>query len=147
MNARVIQPTLCALAVAGVSLAALAWSGGMGGDRSATSQALPASAGIVRPVRPDRPDRPVRVYLVHRAEHPQQGQSTTSFRDGITLFRRTQGDVWPTVVVGYLEDLEDDWVVLRKAGGERDDQVWIPRERVQLLEHIGEDELQLGLTR
>lgn len=87
-------------------------------------------------------DKPVRIFLVHEAEHPEQGQSSTSMDDGITIFRRARGDQWPTLVVGYLDDIEDDWVIVRKAVGDERQEIHIPRERVQLLEHISEDELK-----
>lgn len=90
-------------------------------------------------------DEPVRVYLVHSAEH--RGQSGTSFSDGITVFQAAPGATWPTQVVGYLHDIEDDWVILRKATEGRERlEIHIPRERVQLIEHISEERLRSLLT-
>lgn len=90
-------------------------------------------------------DEPVRVYLVHAAEH--RGQSGTSRGDGITVFQTAPGATWPTQAIGYLHDIEDDWVILRKAteGSERLE-IHIPRERVQLIEHISEEHLRALLT-
>ncbi|UYV12495.1 MAG: hypothetical protein NCW75_14505 [Phycisphaera sp.] len=92
-------------------------------------------------------DDPVRVYLVHEAEHPERGQSVTSTGGGITVFQTARGATWPTQVLGYLHDIEDDWVILRKAaeGNERME-IHIPRERVQLIEHISEENLRILLT-
>lgn len=87
-------------------------------------------------------DTPVRIFLVHEAEHPEHGQSGTSQQDGMTIFSRARGDQWPTMVVGYLHDIEDDWVVVRKAIGDERQEIHIPRERVQLIEHISEDDLK-----
>lgn len=92
-------------------------------------------------------DGPVRVYLVHSAQHPERGQSSTSVGHGITVFSTAPGTTWPTQVFGYLEDTDEYWVVLRKANGDdRKDEIHIPRERVQLIEHISEDHLQLLLS-
>lgn len=90
-------------------------------------------------------DEPVRVYLVHSAEH--RGQSGTSVSDGITVFQTAPGAAWPTQVLGYLDDIEDDWVILRKAtkGSERLE-IHIPRERVQLIEELTEERFRAILN-
>lgn len=87
-------------------------------------------------------DEPVRVYLVHRAEQPERGHSTTGSAGGITIFSTTPGTHWPVQVLGYLEDADESWVVVRKAGEDgRGGEVRIPRERVQLIEELSEEEL------
>lgn len=88
-------------------------------------------------------DEPVRVYLVHRAEQPERGQSFTSFADGITVFSAARGADWPVQVLGYLEDVDEHWVVVRKVReDDRNRKIQIPRERVQLIEEISEEQLE-----
>lgn len=92
-------------------------------------------------------DEPVRVYLVHGAQDPLRGHSSTSSQHGIWVYATDQGNMWPTRVVGYLDDMDEHWVVLRKASGEdRKAEIHIPRERVQLIEHISEEYLRALLT-
>jgi|GEM_PF-6036822 len=92
-------------------------------------------------------NEPVRVYLVHSAEHPERGQSSTSRGSGITVFQTVPGATWPTQVLGYLDDVDEDWVVLRKAtDGQERLEIRIPRERVQLIEHISDERLRALLT-
>ncbi len=92
-------------------------------------------------------DEPVRVYLVHGASAPERGSSQWGIGGGITIYTGgSRAITWPTQVVGYLHDIEDDWVVLRKAEGKERLEIHIPRERVQLIEHISEDALEALLT-
>ena len=83
---------------------------------------------------------PVRVYLVHGGVAPFQGSSSTVDRHGITIYTTGgQGNTWPTQVLGYLEDIDEHWVVLEQVGEVREGkEVWIPRERVQLIEYLDE---------
>ncbi len=86
-------------------------------------------------------DEPVRVYLVHGAQAPAHGSSRWGTSDGITTYSAGgQGNVWATQALGYLEDVDEHWVVLRKAEGRQE--IHIPRERVQLIEHVSEDYLK-----
>lgn len=93
-------------------------------------------------------DEPVRVYLVHGAVAPAHGSSGWGTNEGITTFTvGGRANVWATQAVGYLEDVDEYWVVLRKASGEdRKAEIHIPRERVQLIEHISEEYLRVLLT-
>lgn len=92
-------------------------------------------------------DSAVRVYLVHAAQHPERGQSSSSVGHGITVFRTAPGTTWPVQVLGYLEDIDEHWVVVRKAAGDDGDhEMHIPRERVQLIEEISEEHLRSLLT-
>jgi hypothetical protein len=85
-------------------------------------------------------DEPVRVYLVHGAQSPDRGQSSTGFSHGIRTFSvGGHGNVWPTEVFGFLDDIDEHWVVLKQVGEAREGlEIWIPRERVQLIEHMDE---------
>lgn len=85
----------------------------------------------------DGGDDPVRVYLVHGLiETPRTG-TTTMMNDGITVVSPgNYGNTWPTQIVGFLEDMDEHWVVIRKAVEDGKLEVHIPRERVQLIEEI-----------
>lgn len=89
-------------------------------------------------------DEPVRVYLVHGANPPAVGGSRTSYSNGITVFRYgIDGNSWPTQVLGYLEDSDEQWVVLKQVAEARKGlEVWIPRERVQMIEFIDDESFE-----
>ena len=93
-------------------------------------------------------DDAVRVYLVHGAVEAERHGSQTTVHDGITVLTVGDwGNTWPTQVAGFLEDIDEHWVVIRKASGEdRKAEIHIPRERVQLIEHISEEYLRALLT-
>lgn len=83
-------------------------------------------------------DDPVRVYLVHGGVAPIQGSTSTGYSHGITVYSTGgPGNAWPTQVLGYLDDIDEHWVVLKQVGEVRKGlEVWIPRERVQLIEYL-----------
>jgi len=93
-------------------------------------------------------DEPVRVFLVHGATAPAHGSSGWGTNEGITTYSAGgRGNVWATQALGYLEDIDERWVVLRKAGSEdRKAEIHIPRERVQLIEHVSEERLRFLLS-
>ena len=102
--------------------------------------AVVLAAGIGMGTAGESADPPVRVYLVHGGVAPFQGSSSTGYSHGITLYSTGgHGNSWPTQVLGYLEDVDEHWVVLKQVGEVRKGlEVWIPRERVQLIEHLDE---------
>ncbi len=113
------------------------------------SAAIVLVAGAVLGLgRSSNADDPVRVFLVHGAVASVPGPSTSSGRH-IRIF--TAGGIantWPTQVFGYLKDIEDDWIVLEQVGEDREGlEILIPRERVQLIEHIDEESLRVLLDR
>lgn len=85
-------------------------------------------------------DEPVRVYLVHGAQALERGGSSTGFSHGIKTFSvGGPGSAWPTQVFGYLDDIDEHWVVLKQVSEARKGlEIWIPRERVQLIEYMDE---------
>ena len=94
-------------------------------------------------------DEPVRVYLVHGGVAPFQGRSSTGYSHGITIYSTAgQGNVWPTQVIGYLDDVDEHWVVLKQVSEQRKDlEVWIPRERVQVIEYLDDENFKVLVAR
>ena len=90
-------------------------------------------------------DEPVRVYLVHGGVAPFQGSSSTGKSHGITVYSTGgHGNAWPTQVLGYLDDIDEHWVVLKQVGKLREGlEIWIPRERVQLIEYMDEENFKI----
>lgn len=85
-------------------------------------------------------DDPVRVYLVHGAQAPVRGGSSSGFSHGIRTFSvHGPGSATPTQVFGYLDEIDEHWVVLKQVSEIREGkEIWIPRERVQLIEFMDE---------
>ncbi len=85
-------------------------------------------------------DDPVRVYLVHEAQAPVRGGSSSGFSHGIQTFSvHGHGSATPTQAFGYLKDVDEHWVVLEQVSEVREGlEIWIPRERVQLIEFMDE---------
>ncbi len=85
-------------------------------------------------------DDPVRVYLVHDAQAPVRGGSSSGFSHGIRTFSvHGPGSATPTQVFGYLDEIDEHWVVLKQVSEIREGkEIWIPRERVQLIEFMDE---------
>jgi hypothetical protein len=98
--------------------------------------------------RPSTADEPVRVFLVHGATAPTHGSSGWGTNEGITTYSvGGRGNVWATQALGYLEDIDEHWIVLRKVDSQdRKAEIHIPRERVQLIEHVSEDRLRALLS-
>ncbi|MFI4916543.1 MAG: hypothetical protein ACIAS6_08575 [Phycisphaerales bacterium JB060] len=93
-------------------------------------------------------DEPVRVYLVHGATAPTHGSSGWGTNEGITTYSvGGRGNVWATQALGYLEDIDEHWVVLRKVDSQdRKAEIHIPRERVQLIEELTEERFRAILN-
>jgi len=114
------------------------------------SAAMVLAAGAVLGLgRTNAADDPVRVYLVHGGVAPFQGSSSTEYSHGITVYSTGgHGNSWPTQVLGYLEDVDEHWVVLNQVSEVRKGlEVWIPRERVQMIEHIDKQTFEHLISR
>ena len=80
------------------------------------------------------------MYLVHDAQAPVRGGSSSGFSHGIRTFSvHGPGSATPTQVFGYLDEIDEHWVVLKQVSEIREGkEIWIPRERVQLIEFMDE---------